>query len=287
MKELSSTLAGILVLVFAVLPGVPGDRLYRIFVGSDWREDQWQKTIRLLGFSLFGLALYASIAPLLKAPFPSYLSPILLEQAAKDEASFRRMLLALLGHFSGSAVAGSVAGLGMRSAARIMSASAFSGAWDHFVRHCAKDHWVIVTLQNGESYSGFIETADVSVASDERDVILREPGEYDATTNVYEAMQYQSLFIPGSFLSSIATVYNPSDKRIIPVGEAVFVKENSHVIESEPSSTKTGQGSGLSENPGQSLSSSLEATGPGAQTSSRAEIGLKGRAPNPRPQADG
>src|SRR6202035_2486696 len=113
MKEFTSTLAGILVLVFAILPGIPGERLYRTFVGFDWREDQWQKTLRLLTFSLFGLALYASIAPLLHAPFPTYLSPMLLEQAVKNEVLFRRTLLALLGHFAGSSVAGVIGGIGL------------------------------------------------------------------------------------------------------------------------------------------------------------------------------
>lgn len=218
MKELPATVVGILVVVFTVLPGVPGDRLYRTFVGSDWRQDQWQRALRLLSFSLFGLALYASVAPLLRTPFPGYLSPALLERAANDEVLFRRNLAALLGHFMGSAAAGAASGLGLRAIARFRSASAFYSAWDHFVRHCARDHWVILTLQNGESYSGFIETADVSVASGERDMILREPAFYDKEADEYLAMQYQSLFIPGSFLSSIATVHDPADRRIIPAG---------------------------------------------------------------------
>lgn len=225
MKEFASTLASILVLVFAVLPGVPGERLYRTLVGSDWREDQWQKTLRLLTFSLFGLALYASLAPLLHAPFPAYLSPALLEQSVKDEVSFRRTLLALLGHFAGSSAAGVLAGVGVRAIARMISASAYYSAWDHFVRHCAKDHWVVLTLQNGESYSGFIETADISVASSDRDVILREPALYDQEKNEYRASKYQSLFLPGPLLSSVATVYEPTDKRIIPIGDTVFTKE--------------------------------------------------------------
>jgi small nuclear ribonucleoprotein (snRNP)-like protein len=230
MKDFPSTLASILVIVFAVLPGVPGERLYRTFVGSDWREDHWQKALRLLGFSLFGLAIYASIAPAVRAPFPTYLSPNLLEQASKDEISLRRMLLALLGHFAGSSVAGGICGVSLRSIARIMSASAYYSAWDHFVRHCAKDHWVVVTLQNGETYSGIIETVDVSVANSDRDIILREPGLYDEGANEYRSMQYQSLFIAGSLWSSIATVYEPTDRRIIPTGEVVFNKEDSDVF---------------------------------------------------------
>jgi hypothetical protein len=230
MKDFPPTFASVLVIIFAVLPGVPGERLYRIFVGSDWREDQWQKALRLLGFSLFGLAIYASIAPVIKAPFPTYLSPVLLEQAAKDEISFRRMLLALLGHFAGSSMAGVISGISLHSVARIRSASAYYSAWDHFVLHCAKDHWVVVTLQNGEAYSGIIETADVSVSSSDRDIILREPGWYDEGAHEYRSTQYQSLFIPGSFLSSVSTVCESADKRIIPVGEVVFIKENSDVF---------------------------------------------------------
>lgn len=174
--------------------------------------------------------------------------------------------MALLGHFVGSAAAGAASGLGLRAIARFRSASAFYSAWDHFVRHCAKDHWVILTLQNGESYSGFIETADVSVASSERDMILREPAFYDKEADEYSTMQYQSLFIPGSFLSSIATVHDPTDRRIIPAGQAVFPKGGVADASSYSSDVVRGQ---ISRQP---RSASVETAGPDAQTPPRSEV---------------
>jgi hypothetical protein len=231
-KEIPSTLAGILVMIFAVLPGVPGDRLYRAFVGYDWREDQWQRALRLLTFSLFGLAFYVSIAPIMNAPFPAYLSPTLLQGAVSDPASSRALFIAMIGHFLGSSLAGLLSGLSLRVLARARSASAFYSAWDHFVRHCAKNRWIVVGLQNGESYSGYIETADTSVANSERDLVLLEPAMYDETVGEFRSEAYQSLFIPGTFISSIATVYEPAlDKRFIPIGESVFPKEITNGVE--------------------------------------------------------
>ena len=49
--------------------------MYRLLVGWDWREDQWQRVTRLVGFSVFGLALYATLGSVLPVPPPLYLSP--------------------------------------------------------------------------------------------------------------------------------------------------------------------------------------------------------------------
>ncbi len=230
MKDMSLTLAGLLVLIFAVLPGVPGEKLYQISVGSDWREDHWQRILRLLVFSLFGLVLYAVVAPFLGTPSPAYLSPTSLEKAASDPATLNLLFLALLGHFGGAAVAGLLSGLFIRATARLTSATAFVCAWDHFVHSCVKGHWVVVGLTNGESYSGYVDVADVSVSAEQRDLILREPAEFDSEKSEYIASKYQSLFIPGNLVASVAVVHDPAqDKRIIPVGELVFPKEDEHV----------------------------------------------------------
>lgn len=230
MKDMSLTLAGLLVLVFAVLPGVPGEKLYQVSVGSDWREDPWQRILRLLVFSLFGLVLYAVIAPYLGAPPPTYLSPTALEKAASDPVRLNFLFVALLGHFGGAAVAGLLSGLCVRAIAHFTSATAFVCAWDHFVHACVKGHWVVVGLTNGEAYSGYVDVADVSVSAEQRDLILREPAQFDSGKSEYIASKYQSLFIPGNLVASIAVIHDPmQDKRIIPVGELVFPKENEHV----------------------------------------------------------
>ena len=271
MKDLAPTLTGILILIFAVLPGVPGDRMYRVFVGYDWREDQWQRILRLITFSLFGLALYTSVAPFISAPFPAYLSPALLEKAVANETSFGQVMVSLLGHFAGASFAGAASGLALRLIARFRASSAYYSAWDHFVRNCAKSHWVLIGLQNGESYSGFIETADVSVAASDRDIILREPALYDAEQNEFVALGYQSLFIPGSLVSSLSTVFDSTrDKRIIPVGESVFTKENRDVDEIRASSEAKFRPE-IGQNSSESGSPYIQATGVHAEASSNTE----------------
>src|SRR5438477_6527279 len=107
--ELPSTLMGVLIAAFAVLPGLPGDKLYSLFVGSDWREDKWSRTLRLLAFSLFGLAVYAFVAPRIGTPLPQYVSPKALEQlSALQIATFAA---AFLGHVCGASAVGLLAGV--------------------------------------------------------------------------------------------------------------------------------------------------------------------------------
>lgn len=248
MKDMSLTLAGLLVLVFAVLPGVTGDKLYQVLVGADWREDHWQRILRLLVFSLLGLVLYAVVAPFIGAPPPSYLSPSSLEIAASAPSTLDLLFVALLGHFGGAAIAGLLSGLCVRATAHFASATAFASAWDHFAHSCIKGHWVVIGLTNGESYSGYIDVADVSVSAGERDLILCEPAMFDGEKSEYRASKYQSLFIPGSLVASIAVVHDPiKDKRIVAVGELVFPKEEEHVKRSEQG---LGRESSLKREPG-------------------------------------
>ncbi len=212
-----TTLAGILILAFAVLPGVPGDKIYRMLVGYDWREDQWHRALRLLGFSLFGLALYSLVAAGTGLSSPHYLSPKLLQEAVGNPEAVPGLLGPLIGHFIFSGLAG-LGGAGIvRALARFSRVSVFSGSWDHFVFRCVPHHWVIVGLRNGESYTGALEAADTSVGPAERDLVLQEPAKYESAKGRYEVTGYQYLFIPGEFVASIGVVHEPSlDERIGP-----------------------------------------------------------------------
>src|SRR5258706_11105030 len=73
--EMPATLTVLLIGVLGLLPGGPGDRCYRLLMGRDWREDRWQATLRVLGFSVAGLAIYNAVAPHLRLPPPPYLLP--------------------------------------------------------------------------------------------------------------------------------------------------------------------------------------------------------------------
>ena len=108
----------------------------------------------------------------------------------------------------------------------LASRSACSSAWDHFINSCAKSRWVTVGLANGQVYAGYIDKADVSVAANDRDIILREPALYDERGNKYLATPYQTMFLLGSTIASIAAVSDPrGDERITMAGEDLFARE--------------------------------------------------------------
>jgi len=225
--ELPSTLVGVVIAAFVILPGLPGEKIYSYFVGHDWREDRWSRTLRLLTFSLFGLAGYALVAPLIGAPLPTYVSAKPLEQLSSNQIV--TFATAFLGHVCGASAFGLVAGIGARLIARLAARSAYSSAWDHFVNSCVKGHWVTVGLTNGDVYAGYLDKVDVSVAAEERDMILQEPAIYDAEKKRFSTLSYQSMFLPGSTIASVAVVTDAAtDERITKVGESLFMEESHH-----------------------------------------------------------
>lgn len=227
--ELPGTLTGVLIAAFAVLPGLPGERLYSFFVGSNWREDKWSRTLRLLAFSLFGLAGYALVATHIGAPLPQYISSKGLETLAPNQLG--AFAAAFLGHVCGATFFGLLAGVGTRVLARVSARSAYASAWDHFIKSSVKNHWVTVGLNNGEVYAGYIGPADVSVAAAERDVILLEPALLDQATMRYRSLQYQSLFLLASTIASVAVIFDAAtDKRMTRIGESPFAEEKNDAI---------------------------------------------------------
>ena len=214
---------GVLIAAFAVLPGLPAEKLYSFFVGSNWREDKWSRTLRLLAFSLFGLAGYSLVAARIGAPLPQYTSAKAFEQLAPNQLG--AFSTAFLGHVCGATFFGLLAAVGTRVLARLSARSAYSSAWDHFIKSSVKDHWVTVGLTNGDVYAGYIETADSSVAAAERDVILREPALYDQRLMRYRSLHYQSLFLLASTITSVAVIFDAAkDKRITRIGESPFAE---------------------------------------------------------------
>jgi ABC-type Fe3+ transport system permease subunit len=153
--EIPSSVSALLVAIFAVLPGLPGEKAYRLLVGVDWREDKWQRTLRLLAFSVAGFAVYAAASYYIGVPAPTYVSPSSLQRV--DAAKTHQLGAALLGHMTASAIAGLFAGWLSRLISRVVARSAYSSAWDHFVNKCVKQHWVTVGLTTGESYLGYLD----------------------------------------------------------------------------------------------------------------------------------
>ncbi len=154
--ELPNSVAALLIAAFAILPGVPGERIYTMLVGWDWREDKWWRTLRLLAFSLVGLSTYAVVAPHVSAPQAAYVSPHAVEIRPDQLGT---LAIAFLGHVVGATACGAAAGYLVRLVARITSRSAYFSSWDHFINSCAKGHWVTVGLTNGQVYAGYIDKA--------------------------------------------------------------------------------------------------------------------------------
>lgn len=198
--------------------------VHRLLVGIDWREDKWARTLRLLGFSTFGLALYAAVAPLFGAPLPLYVQPGTLQKLSS--ADFSRLSSAFLGHVIGSVLVAVLTALAAPLIRRLSRRIAFVTAWDRFINVSAARRWVVVALQSGDVYAGYVEAADTSVAAAERDILLREPARYFEVERVYRASEYSALFLVGSSIASIGAIADPErgDRKIAP-GTLLFGAE--------------------------------------------------------------
>lgn len=223
--ELPASVGGLIVALFALLPGVPAEWCYRLVAGIDWREDKWQRTLRLLGFSAFGLALYAAIAPSFRLPQPFYLFPTTL--ALVTPAELPRLSVAFLGHVTGAVTMAVVAAVAAPRIARLARRLSFVTAWDSFINGRVGHRWVVVTLGSGEAYAGYIDVADISVAASDRDLVLREPAHFIAAEKIYRVSEYDSLFIVGSNIASVAAIAEPSDQRITVRGQSLFPANDS------------------------------------------------------------
>ena len=201
-----------------------------MLVGRDWREDQWQRITRILGFSVLGLAAYSLLVGVTSLPAVAYLHPETLARSLSAPTTQVKLFTALVGHFIFSALAGLVAGASIRGLGRMTRFSVYSGAWDRFAYFCAPGRWVVVALKGGESFAGIIEAADTSVGSGERDLILEEPAQYDSESSQYVSMKYQFLYIPGDFVATVGAVADPDidNGRITELGTAIFQGEGKH-----------------------------------------------------------
>ena len=70
MSEMPTSVAAVLVLMLALLPGMLGAYFLEHLGGRDWRERDWRAALRYLAISVLGLALYAIIARRLSWPPP-------------------------------------------------------------------------------------------------------------------------------------------------------------------------------------------------------------------------
>lgn len=217
-----SSLAGVLIAILVVFPGLLGNWVYQNLVGTDWRQQQWQRVLRLLGFSVIGLLLYTIGAGLFGWPPPIHVFPQTYDELHPESQELSAVAFPYLGHLIGSFLAGFIGAWGAKGIAKIASSSVYPAAWDDFVRTCTPGRWVVAALKNEEVYAGRIRTADLAVATEERDVILEEPCRLEEGDR-YTALNYQYLFIRADNLYSIAAVHKPElDKRTVSVGQSLF-----------------------------------------------------------------
>jgi hypothetical protein len=224
---------GLIIFLFALIPGVPGEVVYSEITGLDWTEDRLRRLIRIIVISVTGLMVYIFVDDLitrcgLGLADPKYVMPAYVTEL-ESRALLSEMAWAYFGHVVASLTIGSAAGLvWARQLAGRLGSTPYPSAWDDLVNDHAAEHWITISLVGGASYAGMIETADTGVAPEYRDVLLAEPAQYDAQRDAYISLPYQHLFIPSSLIDSVAVVHDEqkSDERVSEVGEPVFKSSN-------------------------------------------------------------
>lgn len=213
-------------IILGVVPGLPGESLYRLIAGSTWREDSWGRLFRIVSFSLAGFVLYVLLVPILGLPEPTHLTIATQKGAALNEAHLLAFAATTAGQFVGGTCAALLAGIGVRILARWSPVMPFSDTWDRFVREYIPEHWIVVRLLDGSAYAGILRRADISVPVEERDIVLAEPAEWQVEQGVYLSLPHQFLYLPGTSLASVAVVHDAAiDTRLSPVGGRLFTKE--------------------------------------------------------------
>jgi hypothetical protein len=225
-----TSFAAALVVALVMVPGILGDRIFRVLVGVDWREREWRGAARVVGFSAVGLALYSIAAQAFGLPPARHVFPEAYLASARNPNEINMLFLSYAGHLVGGALAGIGGCWASKVLAKLSSSSAYPGAWDDLVRVYAPDHWVVVGLTSGDVYAGKLKTADVAVSTAERDIVLEEPAQYDTKTGRYCATPYQFQFIQASTIFSISVVHEPRlESRVVAVGDYLFQeREDAH-----------------------------------------------------------
>ena len=229
-----TTIVALIIIIFAVLPGVPARSLYKTFIGTNRRETEWEKIISVISFSLIGLIVYTIIESIFHLPYPIYVMPSTFEPNSFGSSSLLPIAESLIGHFISSIIVAIFTIFVLRLASKWSSVTPYPTTWDDFVRIDVPNHWVVVRLTNGDTYAGYLEFVEKSNDQDERDIVLAEPAKFIEEEKIYKAIQYQQLFLPASIICSIAVVYDPDiDKRVTQVGSTLFLEEKNNESRSQ------------------------------------------------------
>jgi len=227
-----STINGLLVFLFALIPGVPGETVYSNVAGLNWRENRLRRVIRIIIISLAGLMCYILVDDLgnhlglFDLVDPIYVMPSMLAEGVSRE-TVSSITLAYLGHVMCSTTIGVGLAYGWDYVASRIQKTTYPSAWADLVDDHAPGHWVVITLKDGETWAGMIETADTNVPSEDRDVLLREPALYDENQGGYVVSQHQHLYLPADLVKSVAAVHDEKqeeerNRRMTEYGDVIL-----------------------------------------------------------------
>lgn len=225
-----STVGGLIIFLLAVIPGVPGETAYSSLVGLDWREDRLWRLVRVLLFSAFGLVLYIAATTLTPLPPPFYVVP---ERAAS--VTIRELpsgALSYAGHALCAFLVGAGTAYAARQLARWTGSTTYPAVWDDFITNFVPGHWVVVKLENGNTFAGMLEAADLEAPKEDRDILLTEPALYVEDRQAFETLAYQHLYLPAAQISSVAVYYDPDrDERVTEVNQTLFQEDERQTSE--------------------------------------------------------
>jgi hypothetical protein len=201
---MSDILNALLVVLLLALPGIAGNAIYTKVTGTTWREEPWRIIFRVFSISIGGLLLYAIVGSLVNTPLPNYLSLETLDTFALKRTASLRMALACLGQFIAAMIVGFIAGKVSQWLASGTRQTRFVDGWHEFVSVHANGHWVVVGINGGATYAGYVQMAGAEKKADERDIILSEPAVYQTDQEKYVPLPYNYLYLPGKVVDSVA-----------------------------------------------------------------------------------
>ncbi len=225
--SIAEALGGLLLLVFGILPGVPGETVYGYMIGRSWLEKDFDYYLRVLIFSVIGLISYGALGSVLGLPKPLHVLPSTFDPATFTPDLIPTLSVGYLGHWVMSGATGLVAGFGLRILRVVAPASVWhADAWDDFARSYVAGRWVIVSLVSGENYAGILEQADVSREPRYRDIVLKVPCVYDEAERNYKVTSNQFLYLRGDQVRMVSAISDSDlDNNIIDEGQWLFPKE--------------------------------------------------------------
>jgi hypothetical protein len=220
---MSDILNALLVILLLALPGIAGNAIYTKVTGTTWREEPWRIVLRVFSISIGGLLLYAIVGSLVNTPLPSYLSLETLDTFALKRTASLRMSLACLGHFMAAMIVGFVAGKASQWLDNRTGRTRFVDSWHEFVSVRANGHWVVVGINSGATYAGYVQMADPKKKADERDIILAEPAVYRPDQEKYFSLPYNFLYLPGKIVDSVAIANSEPADRLTSIDQPQLV----------------------------------------------------------------